>query len=84
MASLRHTCATTMLSDRHLDVPNRGGGWIISAEETPTVDRLDASPIVIWKMEVLGLEPLVEGGHDGRGVVGVLQTQSVAQLVDGH
>lgn len=53
-------------------------------EGSPTIDGLDASPVIVWEVEVLCLKPLVEGGHDGRGVVGVLQTQSVAQLVDGH
>ncbi|TNN71973.1 hypothetical protein EYF80_017761 [Liparis tanakae] len=49
-----------------------------------TVDRLDASAVVVRDLEVFRLKPLVEGRHDGRGVVGVLQTQSVTQLVDRH
>lgn len=49
-----------------------------------TVDSLDASAVVVWQLEVFGVKPLVEGGHDGRGVVGVLQAQSVTQLMDGH
>ena len=52
--------------------------------DQPTVDGLDASAVVIGELEVFSIKPLVEGGHDGRGVVGVLQTQSVAQLMDGH
>lgn len=52
--------------------------------EQPTVDRLDASAVVIRELEVFRFKPLVEGGHDGRGVVGVLQTQSMTQLMDGH
>lgn len=52
--------------------------------EQPTVDCLDASAVVIWELEIFRVKPLVEGGHDGRGVVGVLQTQSMTQLMDGH
>ncbi len=33
VASLRHTCAITMLSNQHLDMPHLWGGWIISAKE---------------------------------------------------
>lgn len=32
--------------------------------------------------EVVGVGPRVEGSHHGAGVIRVLQTQSVAQLVD--
>ena len=52
--------------------------------EQPTVDCLDASAVVVRELEVFGVKPLVEGRHDGRGVVGVLQTQSVTQLMDRH
>lgn len=52
--------------------------------EQPTVDCLDASAVVVWQLEVFSIEPLVEGGHDGRRVIGMLQSQSVTQLVDGH
>lgn len=54
------------------------------AQEEPTVDRLDASAVVVGQLEVFGVKPLVEGGHDGRGVVGVLKTQSMTQLMDGY
>ncbi len=33
VASLRHTCAIIMLSNKHLDMPHLWGGWIISAKE---------------------------------------------------
>lgn len=49
-----------------------------------TVKLLDASAIVVRKLEVFRFHPLVEGSHDGRRVVGVLQAQSVAQLVHSH
>lgn len=52
--------------------------------EQPTINGLDASTVVIRELKVFGFEPLVEGGHDGRGVVGVLKTQSMTQLVDGY
>lgn len=46
-----------------------------------TVNGLDASTVIIWKLEVFGVEPLIEGGHDGRRVIRVLQAQSVTQLM---
>lgn len=49
-----------------------------------TVDRLDASAVIVWELEGFRVKPLVEGSHDGRGVVGVLQAQSVTELMDGH
>ncbi len=33
VASLRHTCAIIMLSNKHLDMPHLWGGWIISAKD---------------------------------------------------
>lgn len=52
--------------------------------EQPTVDCLDASAVVVWELEVFRVKPLVKGGHDGRGVIRVLQTQSMTQLMDSH
>lgn len=52
--------------------------------EQPTIDCLDAPAVVVWELEVFGIKPLIKGGHDGRGVIGVLQTQSVTQLMDSH
>lgn len=49
-----------------------------------TIDLLNAPPVVLRQLEVLRLHPLVKGSHDGQRVVGVLQTQSVAQFVHGH
>lgn len=49
-----------------------------------TVKLLDASAIVVRKLEGIRIHPLVEGSHDGGRVVGVLQAQSVAQLVHRH
>lgn len=37
-----------------------------------TVDLLDAPQVVVRQLEVVRLHPLVEGSHDGQGVVGVL------------
>lgn len=47
-----------------------------------TVYRLYARDVVFVQREVVSVGPRVEGGHHGVGVIGVLQTQSVAQLVD--
>ena len=52
--------------------------------ERLTINRLDASAVVVGELKVFGFKPLVEGRHDGRRVVGVLQTQSVTQLMDGN
>lgn len=49
-----------------------------------TIDCLDASTVVIWELKVFSVKPLVEWGHDGGGVIGVLQTQSMTQLMDGY
>lgn len=50
----------------------------------PTIDCLDSSTVVVRELKVFSVKPLVEGGHDGRGVVGVLQAQSMTQLMDGY
>lgn len=47
-----------------------------------TVYRLYACDVVFVQREVVSVGPRVEGGHHGVGVIWVLQTQSVAQLVD--
>lgn len=52
--------------------------------EVLTIDLLDAPPVVLRQLEVFRLHPLVKGSHDGQRVVGVFQTESVAQLVNGH
>lgn len=49
-----------------------------------TVDLLDALEIILRQFEVVCLHVLVEGRHDGTGVVGVLQSQRMAQLVHSH
>ena len=49
-----------------------------------TVYGLYPPAVVVRELEVLGVHPLVEGSHDGQRVVGVLQAQGVAQLVDRH
>lgn len=49
-----------------------------------TIYRLYACNVVFVQREVVSVGPRVEGGHDGVGVIGVLQSQSVAQLVDGN
>jgi len=48
----------------------------------PTINSLDSHAVIIRKLEVFCFKPLVKGGHDGRRVVGVLQTQCVTQLMD--
>lgn len=47
-----------------------------------TINLLDAQKVVHGQFEVVRVHVLVEGSHDGRGVVGVLQAQRVAELVD--
>lgn len=49
-----------------------------------TIDLLDALEIVLGQLEVVRLHVLVEGCHDGAGVVGVLQSERVAQLMHSH
>lgn len=49
-----------------------------------TVDLLDALKVVLRQLEVVCLHVLVEGRHDGAGVIGVLQPQRMAQLVHSH
>lgn len=49
-----------------------------------TVDLLDALQVVQRQLEVLRVHVLIEGSHDGAGIIGVLQTQSVTQLMDRH
>lgn len=49
-----------------------------------TIDLLDAPPVVLRQLKVFRLHPLVKGSHNGQRVVGVFQTKSVAQLVNGH
>lgn len=47
-----------------------------------TINLLDAQKVVHGQFEVVRVHVLVEGSHDGRGVVGVLQAQRMAELVD--
>ena len=47
-----------------------------------TVNLLDAQQVVHGQLEVVRVHVLVKGGHDGRGVVGVLQTERMAEFVD--
>lgn len=49
-----------------------------------TVDLLDALEIILRQLEVVRLHVLVEGCHDSAGVVGVLQSQRMAQLMHSH
>lgn len=63
---------------------NKSNKFPVPLGEVPTIDCLDASAVVVWELEVFCFKPLVEGGHDGGGVVGVLQTQSMTQLVHSH
>lgn len=48
----------------------------------PTINGLDASAVIVWKLEVFCIKPLVERSHDGRRVVRMFQTQSMTQLMD--
>jgi hypothetical protein len=49
-----------------------------------TIDLLNALEIILGQLEVVRLHVLVEGGHDGTRVVGVLKSQCMAQLVYSH
>lgn len=49
-----------------------------------TVDLLNALQVVQRQFEVVRVHVLVERSHDGAGIVGVLQTQCMTQLVNGH
>lgn len=49
-----------------------------------TVDFLYALQVVQRQLEVVRVHVLVERRHDGAGIVGVLQTQGVAKLMDRH
>ena len=62
--------------------PSLGGSAALSPPHT--VDLLDALEVVLRQLEVPRLHVLVEGCHDGTGVVGVLQAQRVAQLMHSH
>lgn len=53
-------------------------------ENIDTIDLLNAPSVILRQLEVVRLHPLIKGSHDGQRVVGVLQTQGVAQLVDRH
>lgn len=46
-----------------------------------TINLLDASAIIFRKLEVFRVHPLIEGSHDGRGVIGVLQTQRMPKFM---
>ena len=50
----------------------------------PTIDVLYGGAVVRGQGEVVRGGPVVERSHDGVGVVRVLQTQGVAQLMDRH
>lgn len=41
VGSQRLTCAITMLSNQHHDMPHLGGGWIISLQEKCSLTDLD-------------------------------------------
>ncbi len=48
---IRHTCATIMLSNQHLDMPHLWGGWIISTKEKCSLTLTDLDRFVnnIWE-----------------------------------
>lgn len=48
------------------------------------IKLLDAPAVIIRQHEVLRIHPLVKGCHDGRGIIGVLKAQGMAQLMHGH
>lgn len=75
----------------HILASNLSGGLLLEPLKMDnmdkflfTVDFLDALEIVMRQFEALCVHVLVKGGHYRSGVVGVLQTQRVAQLMDGH
>lgn len=49
-----------------------------------TVHVLYPFDVIFMQREIVSVNPLVEGSHYGAGVVRVLQTEGVAELVDGN
>lgn len=49
-----------------------------------TVYMLYPFDVIFMQCEIVSVNPLVEGSHYGTGVIGVLQTQGVTELVDGN
>lgn len=49
-----------------------------------TVKLLDTPAVVIGQHKVLCIHPLVKGRHDGRGIIGMLKAQGMAQLMHSH
>ena len=47
-----------------------------------TVHVLNPLDIICWQLEVFSVHPVVGGIHDGRFVIGVMQTQTMANLMD--
>lgn len=70
--------------------PERAGGDKQQRERSRcghrlvTIKLLDAPAVVIRQHKVLCVHPLVKGCHDGRGIVGMLKAQGMAQLVHSH
>lgn len=50
----------------------------------PTIYFLDALQIVIRKLEVVRFHVLVKWRHDSGGVIGMLQPESMTQLVNSY
>lgn len=49
-----------------------------------TINLLDSQQVIHGQFEVVGVHVLVEGSHDGRGVIGVLKAQRVAKFMHRH
>lgn len=56
----------------------------VSAHVLLTVYVLYPFDIILMECEVVCVDPLVERSHNGAGVIGVLQTQSMTELMDGN
>lgn len=84
MAALPYPCPPPRCHDGRQSRPNPAEAMVVPSPRPRTVDLLDALEIILRQLEVVCLHVLVEGCHDGTGVVGVLQPQRVAQLMHSH
>ena len=72
------TCGFKFASLRSYEL----GPDICIKPERRTINLLDALQVVHGQFEVVSVHVLVERSHDGRGIIGVLEAQSVTELVD--
>lgn len=49
-----------------------------------TIECLNTSPVILWQPVAVGVDILVSGEHQCAPVSGMVQSQSVAELMRGH